>query len=107
MQVFMPYWNFEYTKLLPYTVVKVGGGIDPTDGKFRPVSNFTELHGLTVAACSCVLLPTYNHFTVENCWSRECHLSCRGSTQSRWWPAFSWHGLGLHPSPLRVPARHE
>ena len=46
-------------------MVKVGDGIDPTDGKFRPVSDFTELHGLTVAACSCVLLLTYNHFTVE------------------------------------------
>ena len=31
--LFMPYWNFEYTKAVyPYTVVKVvkvGGGIDP------------------------------------------------------------------------------
>ena len=23
----MPYWNFEYTKAVIYTVVKVGGGI--------------------------------------------------------------------------------
>ena len=23
----MPYWNFEYTKVVIYTVVKVGGGI--------------------------------------------------------------------------------
>ena len=30
MQIFMPYWKFEYTKALkPYTVEKVGGGIDP------------------------------------------------------------------------------
>ena len=30
MQIFMPYWKFEYTKALkPYTVVNVGGGIDP------------------------------------------------------------------------------
>ena len=25
--LFMPYWNFEYTKAVIYTVVKVGGGI--------------------------------------------------------------------------------
>ena len=30
MQIFIPYWNSEYTKVLPYTVVKVGGDIDPT-----------------------------------------------------------------------------
>ena len=27
IHVFMPYWNVEYTKMLLYTVVKVGGGI--------------------------------------------------------------------------------
>ena len=26
----MPYWNFEYTKAVIYTVVKVGGGIGVT-----------------------------------------------------------------------------
>ena len=30
MQVFMPYWNFDYTKAVTlYTVVKVGGNVDP------------------------------------------------------------------------------
>jgi len=30
MQIFMPYWNFEYTKSLTlHYVVKVGGSIDP------------------------------------------------------------------------------
>ena len=48
-----------------YTVCTVHVTIFSADGKFRPVSDFTELHGLTLAACSCVLLPTYNHFTVE------------------------------------------
>ena len=26
---FYAYWNFEYTRLQLYTVVKVGGGVDP------------------------------------------------------------------------------
>ncbi len=29
MQVFMPYWNLDYTKTVTYTVVKVGGDVDP------------------------------------------------------------------------------
>ena len=29
MQIFMPYWNLEYTKALTLHCGKVGGGIDP------------------------------------------------------------------------------
>ena len=38
-----------------------------TGGKFRLVSNFTELHSLTLAARSYVLLPTYNETAVTGC----------------------------------------
>ena len=35
-----------------------------TGGKFQPVSNFTELHALTLAACSYALLATHIAFSV-------------------------------------------
>ena len=30
VQLFMPYWNFEYTKTVTYTVENMGGGIEVT-----------------------------------------------------------------------------
>ena len=42
----MPYWNFEYTKAVIYTVVKVGGGTgqDPATEvtHLRPTSSFFQ-----------------------------------------------------------------
>ena len=46
----MPYWNFEYTKAVIYTMVKVGGGIgqDPatevTHLRLNQPPGFSSLH---------------------------------------------------------------
>ena len=42
-----------------YAACAVRVSIFSTGGKFRPVSNFTKLHVLTLAACSYALLVWY------------------------------------------------
>ena len=40
VKLFMPYWNFEYTKAVINTVVKVGGGMGQD-----PATKVTHLQG--------------------------------------------------------------
>ena len=66
--IVMPYWNFEYTKDAPHTVVKVGGGIYGPRSVYKVTSlklinlqlfpvhivwkaNEDQLHQLQVPAC--------------------------------------------------------
>ena len=43
----MPYWNFEYTKAVIYTVVKVGGGIGQDPATEQPTLHSHILHHIT------------------------------------------------------------
>ena len=64
----MPYWNFEYTKAVIYTVVKVGGGIGQD-----PATEVTHLRLNQPPVFSSACIQAMSHHTVHHI-TVSCHM---------------------------------